>query len=174
MSRERSLLGWLGRSRKGLTIIEIILSIVIIAISAIVLIRVFLSAASLNDRARAHTQAVISVISVLDLVGDEEYQLLLQGSEPQVLEHLSLTPSDAHSGYQVVSFEGKDLFKLIVRFDMNSSDYKMQGVEHAGESKLPYLLVKAIAYAPSGAEVYAAEKRIYHKWGHKTTKGEAK
>lgn len=174
MIRERHRLGWLRRSRKGLTIIEIILSIAIIAISAIVLIRVFLSAASLNDRARAHTQAVMSVISVLDLVGDEEYERLLEGGERQVFEHLSLTPSDVHSGYRVESFEGKDLFKLMVRFDLHSALSESQGAEQVGADTMPYLLVNATAYDKNGVEIYGAEKKLYYKWGHRSTKGEAR
>lgn len=161
----------LGRGRKGLTIVEIILSIVIIAISSIILVRVFISAASLNDRARMHTQAVMSVVSALDLIGDEEYRLLLQGEESAVLARLAMQPAnEQHSGYQVLQWEGKDLFKLVVTFDWDTGKQGSPNPSSSKPAEIPeisYLLARATVFDVHGKEVYAAEKRVYSKWEEK-------
>lgn len=172
------LLRSLGRKKNGLTIVEIILSIAIVAVSAVILIRVFLAAASLNDRAREHTQAVMSAISILDLVGDEEYQLLLRGEDTELFDALSLTPlSDQGAGASGtegassnMSSEGSAVKSLRGTKELDSSGMRLEvlfglweSIPESARGEGNFLLVRVHVFSNQGKEIYFAEKRIHQK-----------
>lgn len=58
--------------RKGLTILEIILSVAIVAISAIVILQVFVAAHGLNDRTNDLDQAIFEAVNFIEQVDDSE------------------------------------------------------------------------------------------------------
>lgn len=64
--------------RKGLTILEIILSVAIVAVSAVIIIRVFISAQTLNDKTKLHDEAVFELVNIMELMSSEEMVSIFQ------------------------------------------------------------------------------------------------
>lgn len=62
--------------RKGLTLIEILLSVAIISISAVIIVKVFISADTMNDRTRDHDVAVFAAVSVMEQIRYEDIAFL--------------------------------------------------------------------------------------------------
>lgn len=62
--------------RRGLTLIEILLSVAIISISAIIIVKVFISADTVNNRTRDHDIAVFSAVSMMEQIHYEDIEFL--------------------------------------------------------------------------------------------------
>lgn len=62
--------------RKGLTLIEILLSVAIVSISAVIIVKVFLSAGTMNDRTRDHDDAVFAAVSIIEQIRYEDIAFL--------------------------------------------------------------------------------------------------
>lgn len=61
--------------RKGLTLIEILLSVAIISVSAIMIVKVFVAANVMNERTRDHDAAVFHAVSIMEEIdyGDIDF-----------------------------------------------------------------------------------------------------
>ncbi len=54
--------------RKGLTVLEILLSVAILALSAAVIAKVFFAANGLNERTKDHDEAVFAAVSIIESI----------------------------------------------------------------------------------------------------------
>lgn len=62
--------------RKGLTLIEILLSVAIISVSAIVILRVFVSSGVINERTKYHDLAVFEAVTLMERIDYEDLSFL--------------------------------------------------------------------------------------------------
>ncbi|MDO4753506.1 MAG: prepilin-type N-terminal cleavage/methylation domain-containing protein [Bacillota bacterium] len=62
--------------RKGLTLVEILLSVAIISISAITIVKVFVSADTLNNRTAEHERAVFEAVTLMEQISYHDIAFL--------------------------------------------------------------------------------------------------